>query len=102
DVTTPVGTTPYVVDSKMNDDFDVLVKLDGYKSETRTVKTSHTAIVSVQLTKLAATTTTTTPTTPVVAQDPVQPRVKSSTGRRGKKPTKSGGGASEALLAPKF
>ena len=103
DVTTSVGVTPFELESKKNDDFDVLVKLDGYKSETRTVDTSHAAIVSISLTRIE----TAKPVTPVIpavtvtARDPGKVK-KGGTSAVTKGGKGKGGGDRDDVMTPNF
>jgi serine/threonine-protein kinase len=87
-VTDSIGTTPFPLTVKRNEpDFDIAVKLDGYKDETRTVTTQRDHDMLVSLTKVVA-----PPPPPPVPAAPVAAAPAKSEGGGGKHSRSSGGG----------
>jgi hypothetical protein len=76
-----VGATPFAFKVKRGEpDFDVLLKNDGYKDETRTIATDREHAIMVSLAKIAA-------PPPPVAPTPVAPSATPRPKHRGGSPT---------------
>ena len=99
-ITESIGTTPFQLSIKRDDaDFDVLLKLDGHKSETRTVTTQRDHDVLVPLTKVEQPKVVTAPPPPVVVER--TSKVKKGVGTPSK--SKGGkGGDRDDVMTPNF